>query len=126
MVPSAEVWIWKDLAAAASHCRTTWLIVAVPPRSTWIHCGSPKALDQRVPALPSTAADAAKAAFSADEAVAGLPWDSNVVAAPAGSAFMAMAARSVRTAALHSFRASDMAVYLGSWVIQRGTGGLIT
>jgi hypothetical protein len=31
---------------------------ALAPRSTWSHCGSLKALDQRVVVLPSTAADA--------------------------------------------------------------------
>ena len=54
-------------------------MVALAPRSTWIHCGSLNALDQRVPALPSTAADAGKAAvLSEDEAVAAgerLGWD---------------------------------------------------
>lgn len=47
------------------------------PRSTRSHCGSPKALDQRVAALPSTAAEAGVPAFSADDAVTGLPWDSS-------------------------------------------------
>src|SRR5258706_427409 len=55
------------------------------PRSTSIHCGSLNALDHRVPVLPSTAAAAAVPAFSADEAVAGLFWDSSVVAALAGA-----------------------------------------
>ena len=44
------------------------------PRSTWSHCGSAAALDQRVPVLPSTAADGGVPAFSVEEAVAGLPW----------------------------------------------------
>ena len=48
-------------------------MVWVAPRSTCSHCGSPNALDHRVPALPSTAADAGNVAFSSDEAVAGLP-----------------------------------------------------
>src|ERR687896_2476717 len=69
--PLPEVWIWKARAYAASQLSTTWQIVAGPPRSTWSHCGSLKALDQRVPALPSTAAAAGVPAFSADEAVAG-------------------------------------------------------
>ena len=60
---------------------TTWLIVAVAPRSTWIHCGSAAALDHRVPALPSTAAEAGVPAFSVDDAVTGLFCDSSVVAA---------------------------------------------
>ncbi len=51
------------------------------PRSTWIHCGSEKAHDQRVPVLPSTALPAAVPAFSADEAVAGRPCESRVLAA---------------------------------------------
>jgi hypothetical protein len=43
-------------------------------------------LDQRVPVLPSTAADAGVDAFSVDEAVAGLPWDSRSAAAAGGAA----------------------------------------
>jgi hypothetical protein len=85
LVPSGEVWIWKDLPEAVSQLRTTWVMVAVAPRSTWIHWGSLKALDQRVPVLPSTAALAGEPAFSVDEAVAGLPWDSSVLAALAVS-----------------------------------------
>src|SRR6266568_2456523 len=73
VLASAETWIWYALPDAASHCKTTWQIVWVDPRSTWIHCGSLKALDQRVPALPSTAFAAGKEAFSVEEAVAGRP-----------------------------------------------------
>src|SRR5262245_34534886 len=58
-------------------------MVAVVPRSTWIHCGSLNALDQRVPVLPSTAAEAGKVAFSVDDAVAGRPWEIRVGAAVA-------------------------------------------
>jgi hypothetical protein len=43
------------------------------PRSTRSHCGSLNALDQRVPALPSTAALAGKVAFSTLDAAAGRP-----------------------------------------------------
>src|SRR5260370_37448861 len=81
-VPSGDVWIWNAVAYAASHCSTTWLIDAVPPRSTCSHCGSLNALDQRVPGLPSTASDAGNDAFSTDDAVAGWPCDSRA-AAPA-------------------------------------------
>jgi hypothetical protein len=60
------------------------------PRSTCSHCGSENADDQRVPVLPSTAADAGKTpAFSLDEAVAGLPCESRVSAALACSAVAA-------------------------------------
>src|SRR5258705_290613 len=108
----ADSWTWNAVAQAASHCRTTWVIVGVAPRSTWIHCGSLKALDQRVPALPSTAAPAGKAAFSLDEAVAGRPCDSSEVAALAGSTTSAVQATSARLAAasrmgLRSLRARD-------------------
>ena len=48
------------MAYAASQFRTTWQIDCVLPRSTWSHCGSLNALDQRVPVLPSTAADAGR------------------------------------------------------------------
>ena len=56
-VPSSDTWIWKALPYAASQRSTTWSIVAFAPRSTWSHCGSLKALDQRVPVSPSTAAE---------------------------------------------------------------------
>ena len=49
------------------------VIDALCPRSTCNHCGSENALDQRVPVLPSTAADAGVPAFSVDDAVAGFP-----------------------------------------------------
>src|ERR1017187_10498752 len=68
--PSGEIWIWNALPYAVSQSRMTWQIDWVEPRSTSSHCGSEKALDQRVPRLPSTAADAGKLAFSSEEAVA--------------------------------------------------------
>src|ERR1700676_2441966 len=68
--PSGEVWIWNALPYAASQFRTTWQIDWDEPRSTSSHCGSEKALDQRGPRLPSTAAEAGKPAFSSEEAVA--------------------------------------------------------
>src|SRR5919204_433583 len=80
---SVESWIWNAVAYAASHWMTTWHTGCVEPRSTWIHCGSENALDQRVPALPSTAAEAGVPAFSVEEAVAGRPCDRSVLAAPA-------------------------------------------
>jgi hypothetical protein len=46
-------------------------MVAVAPRSTWIHCGSLNALDQRVPVLPSVALDAGVPPFSIEDAVVG-------------------------------------------------------
>jgi hypothetical protein len=61
-------------------------MVAAAPRSTCSHCGSLKALDQRVPPLPSTALEAGKAADSEDEAVAVRPCDSRVSAALAEEA----------------------------------------
>ena len=68
---SGEVWIWNAVAYAASQFSVTWQIDWLDPRSTWSHCGSEKALDQRVPVLPSTAFDAGSEAFSSDDAVAG-------------------------------------------------------
>jgi hypothetical protein len=56
--------------------------VTLPPRSTCSHCGSLNALDQRVPVLPSTAAEAGVPAFSVDEAVAGRPCAALVVPQP--------------------------------------------
>jgi len=70
-VPSGETWIWNAVAYAASQSRVTSQIVWLEPRSTCSHCGSENALDQRVPVLPSTAADAGNEAFSSDDAVAG-------------------------------------------------------
>src|SRR6266566_1008609 len=77
-------------------------MVAGAPRSTCSHCGSLAALDQRVPALPSTAAVAGVPAFSVDEAVAGMFWESRVVAALAGNveATTAMLATSAATVAM--------------------------
>ena len=82
-VPSAEVWIVKARAYAPSQFRTTRLIAADEPRSTWIHCGSLNALDHRVPGLPSTAAEAGVPAPSVDDASTGRPWDSRGSAARA-------------------------------------------
>ena len=89
--------------APLSQFSPTWLMLAVDPRSTWSHCGSPNALDQRVPVLPSVALDAGKLAFSVDDAVVGLPWDSSVAAACAGPPPMMTryaASRSAATAAM--------------------------
>src|SRR5947207_1312970 len=74
-------------------------MVLVLPRSIWSHCGSEKALDQRVPVLPSTALEAGNDAFSSDDAVAGWPCDTKVAALArlAGAAARARAAISVAT-----------------------------
>src|ERR1700722_2564009 len=80
-VPSLDVWIWKALPYAVSQFRTTWVMVWVAPRSTCSHCGSLKALDQRVERFPSTAFEAGYPACT-DEAVAGCPWDSRVPVPP--------------------------------------------
>ncbi len=104
VVASGETWSWNALADAVSHCRTTWLTVSVAPRSTWSHCGSLNVLDQRVPGLPSTAADAGVPAPSTDDAVAGLPWDSRVCAAGV-AALAGTAARQHATASRVSSRA---------------------
>src|SRR5690349_24931700 len=81
VVPFTEVWMVKAEAYAASQFSTTWLIDWVLLRSTCNHWGSANVLDQRVPALPSTAAAAVKAALSTDEAVAALPCDTGMSAA---------------------------------------------
>src|ERR1039457_6772240 len=70
VVPSGEVWIWNAVAYAASQFSVTWQMDWVEPRSTSSHCGSEKALDQRVPRLPSTAFEAGEPAFSREDAVA--------------------------------------------------------
>src|SRR5260370_1390406 len=80
---SGEVWIWNALPYAVSQFSVTRQIAWLDPRSTWSHCGSLKALDQRVPVLPSNAVDAGNEAFSSDDAVAGWPCDSRTDAAPA-------------------------------------------
>src|SRR6266849_6519903 len=88
VVASLEVWIWNAVAYAVSQVSDTPQTVWVPPRSTWSHCGSLKAEDQRVPVLPSTALGAGKATDSWDDAVAVLPWArlvvEQVVPPPAG------------------------------------------
>src|SRR4051794_16829319 len=84
-LPSADVWILYALPYAASHCRTTDVIVEVAPRSTRNHCGSDHWLAQREPASPSVAKDAARPAPSSDDAVVGLPCDSSVSAACAAN-----------------------------------------
>src|SRR5690242_19809217 len=99
--PSGEVWIWNAVAYAASHCRTTWVIEALEPRSTCSHCGSENALDQRVPVFPSVAAEAGYDVLCTEDAVVGWPCDSNVAAALArlaGPATKAAAAASALTA----------------------------
>jgi hypothetical protein len=73
VLPSVEVWSWYAVAYAPSHRSTTWQMLWLLPRSTRIHCGSLKALDQRVAVFPSNAADAGVPAFSVDDAVAGRP-----------------------------------------------------
>src|SRR6185312_10572467 len=56
LVPSVDDCSWNAVAYAASQYSWIWLIEATWPRSTWIHCGSENAEDQRVPVvLPSTA-----------------------------------------------------------------------
>src|SRR5690349_1342707 len=83
----SETWTWNAVAYAASHCRTNRQTAVDAPRSTWIHCGSLNALDQRVPALPSTAALAGVPAFSTEDAMAGLPWATFVLPqVPVGAA----------------------------------------
>ena len=81
----------------------TWQIDWLLPRSTSSHCGSEKALDHRVPVLPSTAAEAGNEAFSVEDAVAVLPSATFVVpqlaaaaidAAPGGMPTVSAAATS--------------------------------
>src|SRR5882757_6538595 len=79
VVPLADVWIWYAVPYAVSQLRVTPQMVCDAPRSTCSHCGSATALDQRVPVLPSTAAEAGKLAFSVEDAVAVLPCAALVV-----------------------------------------------
>jgi hypothetical protein len=67
----SETWTSNARPYAASQVRATRQTCWDDPRSTCSHCGSLNALDQRVPALPSTAADADVPAFSAEDATAG-------------------------------------------------------
>lgn len=69
VVPLVDPWSLKALAYAASHLRSILQRVWAEPRSTWTHCGSPAALAQRVPLLPSKAALAGSSAFWIDEAL---------------------------------------------------------
>src|SRR5258708_109915 len=77
---SGDVWIWNALPYAVSQFRTTLQICWLDPRSTWSHCGSLKALDQRVPVLPSTAFAAGNPAFSVEDAAAA--WSSATFVVP--------------------------------------------
>jgi hypothetical protein len=57
-------------------------MLMLEPRSTSSHCGSVAALAQRVPVLPSKAADAGVPAFSVEEVVAVLLRATLVVPQP--------------------------------------------
>src|SRR5258708_32823746 len=65
----------------------------VAPRSTASHCGSEKALAQRVPVLPSVALEAGVPGPSTEDAVVGLPWESRESAACADGATTVKAAK---------------------------------
>src|SRR5947199_4755997 len=82
LAASAETWSWNPVAYAASQLSTTSHSDCAEPRSIRIHCGSLKALDQRVPAFPSTAAEAGNAALSVEEASAA--WPSAALVVPQG------------------------------------------
>src|SRR5215475_6815054 len=58
-VASFDTSMWYPVPYAASQFSTTWLIVAGPPRSTYIHCGSLNWLLHRVVVRPSSAAPGA-------------------------------------------------------------------
>src|SRR5580704_15006132 len=79
---------------------------ALAPRSTSSHCGSLNALDQRVPVLPSTAAEAGNDAFSTDEAVAVFPCEIRVAASALCAEPASNAAARARTAATVATRRS--------------------
>src|ERR687895_2090771 len=112
-VPLPEVWSWKARPYAASQRSTIWLMAAVTPRSTWSHCGSLNVLDQRVPVLPSTAADAGVPAFSTDDAVAGRPCDSSVAASASGGDGTATTAVAASTPAASRFEIF-FAIFIGA------------
>src|SRR5687768_14354265 len=80
-VAEAETWIWNARAYAGSQFRVTPQMFWLLPRSTWIHCGSLNALDQRVPVLPSKALAGANAP-SCEEALAGRPCAALAVPQP--------------------------------------------
>jgi len=82
-------------------------MVALAPRSTSIHCGSLKALDQRVVVTPSVASAAGVPAFSVEDAVVGLPCDSSVPAAFADAVTMKTLARRVTAAVAVTRRRAD-------------------
>src|SRR3954447_11667423 len=65
-------WTWYERPYAASQLSTTRQMLCVLPRSTWTHCGSEVALDQRVVVLASKALAAGVPAFSVDDADDGL------------------------------------------------------
>ncbi|BCB79443.1 hypothetical protein Pflav_058530 [Phytohabitans flavus] len=57
VVAFVETWMVNAREYAPSQLSTTRVSGTAAPRSTWIHCGSLNALDQRVPVLPSNAAE---------------------------------------------------------------------
>src|SRR5204863_9235598 len=67
--------IWYALAYATSQVSFTRVIGCTEPRSICIHCGSEKALDQRVPRLPSTAYCDPRFGASIAEEVVGFPCE---------------------------------------------------
>src|SRR3954468_10772608 len=83
VVPSLENCTVKAVAYAASQFSFTLLTAVGAPRSTCSHWAAAKALDQRVPVLPSVAAEAGVPAHSTDDAVVGLPWETTTSAASA-------------------------------------------
>src|SRR5258708_7240664 len=72
-------------------------MLCVEPRSTCSHCGSLAALDQRVPALPSTARFAVVPPFSMEDAVAVLFSATFVVPQAALAGVLALLLNSART-----------------------------
>jgi hypothetical protein len=73
-----------DVISAAAPAARGVAHVQLGPRSACSHCWSENALGQRVPVLPSTAAEEGKLAFFVDDAVAG--WPSARLAEIAGAA----------------------------------------
>src|ERR1035438_1437681 len=127
VVPPGEVWIWNALPYAVSQFKVTWQIDWVEPRSTSSHCGSEKALDQRVPRFPSTASAAVKLAFSSEDAVAVLFSARFVVpqlaAGAAGAAGAAEAAGTV-LGSTSPVRISDATAASKSVLTRRGGADL--
>src|SRR5580692_4371444 len=90
-------------------------MACVAPRSTSSHCGSLKALDQRVLRFPSTALAAAHGSPWIDDAVTGCPWDSRTTGVSDGEGAAALGTELAAGAV-------ELRAGAGEWVTRTAAG----